>query len=135
MMRRTKKQYFVYIMSNLARTLYVGVTNDLERRVTEHKNKTYPGFTSRYGLTDLVYFEAGEDVFSAITREKQIKCWLRRKKIELIETTNPEWKDLSNELFDCHSGGSEETEESVPFRTGNGSFAALRMTTIKENHG
>jgi putative endonuclease len=115
-MKKIKRQYFVYIMSNIARTLYIGVTNDLERRVIEHKNKTYPGFTSRYSLVNLVYFEAGEDIDSAITREKQIKGWLRRKKMALIESVNPEWTDLSKDLFNCHSRGSKATEESVPAR-------------------
>jgi len=67
-------------MANIARTLYVGVTNDLERRVIEHRNKTYPGFTSRYGLVDLVYFEAGEDIESAISREKTDKRLAAKKK-------------------------------------------------------
>ena len=90
------KQYYVYIMTNTARTLYTGITNDLERRVHEHKMKLFPGFTARYGLDKLVYFEAGENVNSAIEREKQIKGWLRSKKIKLIESVNPEWKDLSS---------------------------------------
>jgi len=97
------KQYYVYIMANIARTLYVGVTNDLERRVYEHKMKLIPGFTSKYKLNALVYFESGEDVTSAIEREKQIKGWLRRKKIALIESMNPDWKDLSKEWLDYYS--------------------------------
>jgi putative endonuclease len=92
-------QYCVYIMANIARAIYVGMTNDLQRRVYEHKNKQIPGFTAKYGLDALVYFECGEDVYSAITREKQIKGWTRAKKIQLIESMNPEWKDLSKELF------------------------------------
>jgi putative endonuclease len=93
----------VYIMANYAHTLYTGVTNDLERRVYEHKNKLVPGFTSRYGLNSLVYFDVTEDVESAILREKQIKGWLRKKKVELIESVNPEWKDLSEDWLYCHS--------------------------------
>ena len=89
------KQYYVYIMTNKSRTLYTGVTNDLERRVYEHKQKLVPGFTARYNITRLVYFEATEDVQAAIVREKQIKGWLRRKKIALIESANPRWEDLS----------------------------------------
>ena len=85
-----KNQYYVYIMTNIARTLYTGVTNDLERRVYEHKMKLIPGFTARYGLDRLVNFEAGEDIDGAITREKQIKGFLRSKKIALIESMNPE---------------------------------------------
>jgi putative endonuclease len=88
-------QYYVYIMTNKSRTLYTGVTNDLARRVYEHKQKLLPGFTSKYNITKLVYFEATEDVYAALNREKQIKGWLRDKKIALIEAANPDWKDLS----------------------------------------
>jgi putative endonuclease len=90
------KQYYVYIMTNNSRTLYTGVTNNLERRVYEHKQKLVPGFTSKYNLTQLVFFEETQDVYAAIAREKQIKGWLRRKKVALIESVNPEWKDLSS---------------------------------------
>jgi putative endonuclease len=82
-------------MTNKSRTLYTGVTNDLERRVYEHKRKLVPGFTVKYNITRLVYFEATQDVQAAIAREKQIKGWLRRKKIALIESLNPAWDDLS----------------------------------------
>jgi putative endonuclease len=88
-------EYYVYIMANRSRTLYTGVTNDLQRRVYEHKQKLVPGFTSRYNIDRLVYFEATPDVRSAIEREKQIKGWLRAKKIKLIESMNPAWEDLS----------------------------------------
>jgi putative endonuclease len=91
------KQYYVYILTNRSRTLYVGVTNDLKRRVYEHKQKLIPGFTQRYNITQLVYYEATSDVRSALAREKQIKGWLRAKKIALIESMNPEWMDLSTE--------------------------------------
>jgi len=93
------KQYYVYIMTNRSRTLYTGVTDNLERRVYEHKHKLVPGFTSRYNITRLAYYEATSDVWAAIAREKQIKGWLRSKKIALIESANPDWKDLSVELF------------------------------------
>ena len=89
------KQYYVYIMTNRSRTLYVGVTNDLERRVYEHKQKLILGFTQRYNITQLVYYEATSDVRSALAREKQIKGWLRAKKIALIGSANAEWRDLS----------------------------------------
>ena len=89
------KQYYVYIMTNKSRTLYTGVTNDLERLVYEHKQKLATGFTAKYNITRLVYFEVTPDVQAAIAREKQIKGWLRRRKIALIESVNPEWKDLS----------------------------------------
>ena len=91
------KHYYVYIMTNKSRTLYTGVTNNLERRVHEHKNKLVAGFTSKYNITLLVYYEETNDVQVALAREKQIKGWLRSKKIALIETINPQWKDLSLE--------------------------------------
>ena len=82
------------------RTLYVGVMNDLTRRVYEHRNKLAPGFTAKYNVSKLVYFESSDDVTSAIAREKQIKAWLRSKKITLLETANPYWNDLAIEWFD-----------------------------------
>jgi putative endonuclease len=85
------------MMTNRPRTLYTGVTNDLRRRVQEHKRKLVPGFTQRYNITQLVYYEETPDVRAAITREKQIKGWLRAKKIALVESMNPGWRDLSDE--------------------------------------
>ncbi len=87
-------------MSNRSHTLYVGVTNDLQRRVYHHKHKLIEGFTSRYNITMLVYYEETSDVRTAIEREKQIKGWLRAKKIALIESMNPKWKDLSTGWYD-----------------------------------
>ncbi len=81
-------------MTNKSKTLYTGVTDNLERRVYEHKNKLIEGFTKKYNITKLVYYEMTNDVQSAIEREKQIKGWLRRKKIALIEAANPKWTDL-----------------------------------------
>jgi putative endonuclease len=82
-------------MASLSRTLYTGVTNDLARRVYQHKQRLVPGFTSRYNITRLVYYEPFGDIRDAIVREKQIKGWLRAKKIALIESMNPEWNDLN----------------------------------------
>ena len=93
------KQYYVYIMTNRSKTLYTGVTDDLIRRVYEHKNKMVGGFTKKYNIMRLVYFEETNDVQSAIAKEKQIKGWLRSKKIALIASKNPEWKDLSEGWF------------------------------------
>ncbi len=93
------KQYYVYIMTNRSKTLYTGVTNDLILRVYEHKNKMINGFTKKYNITKLVYYEQTEDIISAIAREKQIKGWLRSKKIALIDSLNPKWNDLSEEWF------------------------------------
>ena len=92
-------QYYVYIMTNKSGTLYTGVTNNLERRIYEHKMHLVDGFTKKYKIDKLVYFEETDDINAAISREKQIKGWLRKKKIALIESTNPEWDDLSSELF------------------------------------
>ena len=91
------RQFYVYIMTNHSRTLYTGMTNDLLRRVAEHKQKLIPGFTARYNITRLVYYEETPDVRSAIAREKQIKGWVRAKKVALIEAANPQWRDLSEE--------------------------------------
>ena len=93
------RDYYVYIMTNKARTLYVGVTNNLEQRVAQHKEKLIEGFTSRYGLNELAYYASTNDVREAIAREKQIKGWTRAKKIVLIEEMNPNWDDLSATWF------------------------------------
>ncbi|NMG11456.1 GIY-YIG nuclease family protein [Brasilonema sp. UFV-L1] len=94
------KNYYVYILSNRSKTLYTGVTNDLIRRVYEHKQKLIPGFTQKYNIDRLAYYEETVDVTVAIAREKQIKGWLRLKKIALIESMNPEWHDLSADWFE-----------------------------------
>lgn len=93
------KQYYIYIMTNKNNTvLYTGVTNDLKRRVYQHKVKLIDGFTKRYNINKLVYYEVGEDVYYAILREKQIKGGSRQKKVDLITSINKEWKDLYEEL-------------------------------------
>lgn len=89
------REYCVYIMSSVSRVLYIGVTNNLERRVYEHRHKLVEGFTKRYNITRLVWFESTSNIEAAITREKQLKGWLRARKITLIESTNPDWRDLS----------------------------------------
>lgn len=94
-----ERAYYVYILASKRNgTLYTGVTNDLIRRVRQHKDKMIDGFTKKYGVDKLVYFESTDDVTVAIRREKQIKKWYRKWKIELIESSNPEWKDLYDEL-------------------------------------
>jgi putative endonuclease len=94
-----RHRYFVYILTNARRTvLYTGVTNDLLRRVGDHKSKTFRGFTSRYNVDRLVYFEETNDVSAAIAREKQIKAGSRWRKISLIEAMNPQWRDLFDDL-------------------------------------
>ena len=94
------KQYYVYIMTNERDiTLYTGVTRDLKKRVFEHKQKLVEGFTKKYNIKYLVYYEAADDVEAAIAREKQIKGWLRAKKLQLINSLNPSWNDLSEEFL------------------------------------
>ncbi len=98
-LRTVPKQYYVYIMTNRRNTvLYAGVTSDLIRRVYEHKAKVVDGFTKKYNIIKLVYYEVCEDIENAILREKQIKAGSRQKKIQLIESTNREWLDLYDEL-------------------------------------
>ncbi len=94
------KKYYVYIMTNHSKTLYTGVTNDLKRRVFEHKNKLVEGFTKRYNITKLVYYEETSDINSAIRREKQLKNWHRQWKIDLIESVNKDWDDLSDGWYE-----------------------------------
>jgi len=92
-------QYYVYILTNKSnKVLYIGVTNDLERRMYEHKNKMVDGFRKKYNLNKLVYFDPTTDVRTAVEREKQLKNWHRDWKINLISGFNPEWKDLSELL-------------------------------------
>jgi putative endonuclease len=93
------KQYYVYIMTNIKNTvLYVGVTNDLIRRAYEHKERLIDGFTKKYNIVKLVYYEVFEDIENAILREKQIKAGSRQKKVQLINSINREWRDLYDEL-------------------------------------
>ncbi|MEO6694502.1 MAG: GIY-YIG nuclease family protein [Ignavibacteria bacterium] len=93
-----KKTFSVYILATKKNgTLYIGVTNDLSRRMTEHKNKLVRGFTEKYNIHKLVYYETSHYINNAIQREKQLKGWLRKKKIELIESSNPDWTDLSTD--------------------------------------
>jgi putative endonuclease len=91
------KNYYVYILSNPSGTLYTGMTNNLERRLFEHKNGLFKGFTAKYKIFRLVYFEISNDAKVAIAREKQIKGWLRSKKLKLIKTINPKFEDLSRD--------------------------------------
>jgi putative endonuclease len=97
----TEKRYYVYLLTNWNnRVMYVGVTNDLNRRVYEHQNKLLKGFTDKYNISKLVYFEETTDVRAALTREKEIKKWRRQKKNDLVLRMNPAWKDLTEEAKD-----------------------------------
>ena len=87
--------YYVYIVSSYSGTLYIGITNDIDRRLREHKSGEFEGFASKYGCNRLVYYEQYDQVLSAISREKQLKGWRREKKIALIEKRNPRWEDLA----------------------------------------
>lgn len=93
------KRYYVYILASKPNgTVYVGVTNNLERRMFEHKNEILGGFTAKYNVKRLVYFEETNDIGGAISREKEIKGWIRKRKLNLINKFNPEWKDLDSSL-------------------------------------
>lgn len=100
-MYTTQHQYYVYLLTNKRNgTLYIGLTNNLERRIYEHKNKLIEGFTNKYGLNKLVYMESYQYVQDAILREKRMKKWKRQWKINLIEEDNPHWNDLANDWYD-----------------------------------
>ncbi len=88
-------KYWIYIVASETGTLYIGMTNSLERRITEHKDGTHKGFASKYGCNRLVYWESFDDVRKAIDREKELKAWRREKKVALIETRNLRWEDLA----------------------------------------
>ena len=95
-----RRQYYIYMMTNKTNTtLYAGITGSLTKRVWQHKNKVADGFTSKYNITKLVYYEIAEEPMVAIAREKAIKNLVRRKKNQLINQINPEWKDLYDEIL------------------------------------
>lgn len=94
------KTYVVYIVASRSRSLYTSVTNNLQRRLAQHREKLVPGFTSRYNIFRLVHFEVYGDIQTAIAREKEIKAWRREKKIRLIERKNSTWEDLSASFFE-----------------------------------
>ena len=97
-----EKIYYVYIMASQRRVLYVGITSTIESRVRQHKSHTFGGFTANYNVTNLVYFERYDSVLKAIRREKELKDWRREKKIALIESNNPKWRDLSYGWYQRH---------------------------------
>ena len=112
-------QYFVYLLTNWNnRVMYVGITNNLVRRVYEHKTNAVKGFTEKYNVHKLVYFEETSDVHAAIAREKEIKRWRREKKNALVIQANPEWRDLAHDIglpaspAASYSPGLERSEES-----------------------
>ncbi len=113
---RPPKQFFVYIMTNAPKpaVLYTGITGSLTRRVWQHKNKLIPGFTSRYNLTNLVYYECFVYPDAAIAREKEIKGWRRSKKIKLIESMNPRWEDLAKDRENVYKPGLAADKQEIP---------------------
>lgn len=96
------KHYYVYILSSQRRVLYIGITTNLEGRVFQHRTHMFGGFTASYNVTNLVYFETYSDVHRALAREKELKGWRRERKVELSESTNPKWKDLSYGWYQRH---------------------------------
>jgi putative endonuclease len=94
------RTYYIYILTNKSGTLYTGVTGNLKKRLWQHKTKDVEGFTKKYNIDRLIYYETFRNVWSAIAREKQIKGWVRRRKLELIASMNPEWRDLSDGWYD-----------------------------------
>ena len=94
------KNYYIYIMTSQSGTLYVGMTNNIKKRVYQHKNHLIPGFTDKYTIDQLLYVETMSDLVSAIRREKQLKKWRREKKVTLVDSQNPDWKDLSEDWYE-----------------------------------
>jgi putative endonuclease len=99
MATQRERRYYVYVLGSYSGTLYIGVTGNLRRRIGQHKQHVIEGFTARYDVTRLLHFEVNHEVLNAISREKQLKGWLRKKKIALIEKQNPKWEDLSREWY------------------------------------
>ncbi len=118
--------FYVYILTNRTRVLYTGMTNNLKRRVFEHQHKMIPGFTAKYNVGQLVWFEKFDTAEKAIATEKKIKGWLRSKKIELIQQLNPRWKDLSLE-FDSGVPAIDSRVEPLAIRKSSGSREVLRF--------
>ncbi|HKI00047.1 MAG TPA: GIY-YIG nuclease family protein [Candidatus Sulfotelmatobacter sp.] len=96
------RTYYVYILSSQRRVLYIGITSNIEQRVFQHKTHAFGGFTAKYNVTSLVYFERHGSVTTAIRREKEMKAWRRKEKVSLIESSNPRWRDLSYGWYQRH---------------------------------
>jgi putative endonuclease len=105
-MARREYRFYIYILGSLSGTLYIGMTNNLVKRIWQHKSHEIAGFTATYGVDRLLYFESFDDVRNAINREKRLKGWKREKKIALIEAQNPKWVDLSREWYESDRGPS-----------------------------
>jgi putative endonuclease len=112
-----KRVFHVYILTNVSKMLYIGVTNNLERRVYEHRRKRVPGFSAKYNLHALVYFEAFGHISDAIAREKQLKGWLRSRKVALIQSQNPKWQDLAADWLKAPKSAQISGSAMQPTRT------------------
>jgi putative endonuclease len=112
-------------MTNRSGTLYIGVTNDIMRRVSEHKSGTLKGFTSRYKMTSLLYVESTTDIQAAIEREKQLKGWTRKRKLELVRGRNPHWRDLSEEWFADQLARLVAQDQILPSGQNDNSLASM----------
>ncbi len=115
------KTSYVYILASASRVLYTGVTNNLEKRVLQHRSKLQQGFTARYNINRLVYYEVFGDIRAAINREKQIKGWVRARKVALVESVNRDWKDLSDEWWGRRmpsTGQGKRSEQDPSLRSG-----------------
>jgi putative endonuclease len=121
-----EKVYHVYIVASRSRILYVGVTNDLLRRVLQHRKGQAPGFTSRYNIHRLVHYEAFCDIRNAIAREKEIKDWTRAKKVALIESKNPTWEDLAERYFSRDAASENTKKKQIPRSARNDNGGALQ---------
>ena len=108
------KLYYVYILASQRRVLYIGMTSNIEQRIFQHKTHAFGGFTAKYGVTILVYFERHGSVMPAIRREKEMKSWRRDEKIRLIESTNPKWKDLSYGWYQRHRYQPDHRSVTLP---------------------
>jgi len=130
---RQPRQFYVYIMTNRpgSAVLYVGITGDLVRRAWEHKNKITPGFTRRYNLTQLVYYEQFFYPNAAIAREKEIKGWRREKKIKLIDSMNPQWEDLARDWGNEYKPDPAADQREIPPPAGEN--AGLRDDAVEKN--
>ncbi len=128
----TEKYYYVYIMTNSANTVfYTGITNDLIKRVYEHKGKLAEGFTKKYNATKLVYYEIFEDSYNAISREKQIKSGSRSKKILMINKINPDWSDLWEEIASSSRHFGTPRNDGIVIAS---TFASLSVNSAKQSH-
>jgi len=130
---RDRKSYFVYILGSLSGTLYIGVTSRPENRVFQHHEHLFAGFTSKYDVDRLLYWESFDDVLTAIDREKQLKGWRRSKKIALIESLNPHWLDLSRGWYSqINDGGASRDASTPPARPQAAGQPTLSMTPPRE---